>query len=157
MMAQYLAASSASSRLGHHWKKKESEAPLRLRFMAKRHRCEARIRVSSRMMSLAWMVAFPLLYTAWNGWMGMSRMTNDVGPNRLLSTTYLIPRGIFELEGYDDTDAAFVVGKDIFALDSGGPRQMYGLKNTVYVRIIIISRCCSDWRMGVDEIQMERS
>ena len=89
--------------------------------------------------------------------MGMSRMTNDVGPNRLLSTTYLIPRGIFELEGYDDTDAAFVVGKDIFALDSGGPRQMYGLKNTVYVRIIIISRCCSDWRMGVDEIQMERS
>ena len=41
---------------------------------------------------------------------------------------YLIPRGIFELEGYDDTDAALVVGKDIFALDSGGPRQMYGLK-----------------------------
>ena len=127
-MAQYLAASSASSRFGHHWKKKESEAPLRLRFMAKRHRCEARIRVSSRMMSLAWMVAFPLLYTAWNGWMGM---TYDVlGSNRLLSTTYLIPRGIFELEGYDDTDAAFVVGKDIFALDSGGPRQMYGLKNS---------------------------
>ena len=52
----------------------------------------------------------------------------NVGSNRLLSTTYLIPRGIFELEGYDDTDAAFVVGKDIFALDSGGPRQMYGLK-----------------------------
>ena len=67
MMAQYLAASSASSRLGHHWKKNESEAPLKLRFMAKRHLCEANILVNSRMISLAWMVAFPLLYTAWNG------------------------------------------------------------------------------------------
>ena len=53
MMAEYLAASSASSRLGHHWKKNESEAPLKLRFMAKRHLCVANILVNSRIISLA--------------------------------------------------------------------------------------------------------
>ena len=87
MMAEYLAASSASSRLGHHWKKNESEAPLKLRFMAKRHLCVANILVNSRIISLAWMVAFPLLYTAWNGiWKGENEQSSSCQKGHLLES-----------------------------------------------------------------------
>ena len=43
-------------------------------------------------------------------------------------SAHLIPWSVLQLEGYDDTDAPLVIGKYVFALDSGRPRQMNGLK-----------------------------
>ena len=47
------------------WKKKESVVPQKLTLAAKRHLCCDKMRATSKMISRAWMVALPELYTAW--------------------------------------------------------------------------------------------